>query len=323
MDRDQGYAAHAAGALQDPAHLSRACLLQGYEPVPTDRPFRYIALGRGQDSELSRAAAGHPHASFYAAACGAPGAGGDAAPRQAAPSNLTLLKTGLADLAPAMEGQPPFDFIVLRGDYDRLPPEGRRHVVDFIVRHLNPGGIVHVGYNALPGGSTGHPLQRLLLEYQAAHAEAAGGAAAAARRSVQALAGHGAAYFDSNPGMRALWEGLKDRSGDGLNRLEPLYFADVARAFAAAKLDFVGAATPPPAPALTAQQREFLDQAPDPVLRETLKDYLHNTAYRSDLFVRGARRMHPLRRRQWEERLGLTPADTHNNINRKVAHELE
>lgn len=318
MDRDEGYAAHAAGEIQGPAHLSRCCLLHGYEPVPTDKPFRYIALGCGHDAELNRAAAGHPHARFYAADCGA--RGGTAA-RQAAPSNLTLLKTGLADLAQGMEGLPPFDFIVVRGDYDRLPPGSRRHVVDFIGRHLNPGGIAHVGYNALPGGSTGHPLQRLLLEYQAAHAEAAGGAPAAARRSVQALAGHGAAYFDSNPGMQALWEGLKDRSGDGLNRLEPLYFADVARAFAAAKLDFVGAATP--SPGLTAQQREFLDQAPDPVLRETLKDYLHNTAHRSDLFVRGARRVHPLRRRQWLERLGLAPADTHNHIDRKTAHELE
>jgi hypothetical protein len=194
-------------------------------------------------------------------------------------------------------------------------------VVDFIRRHLNPGGIVHVRYNALPGGATGHPLQRLLLAYQAAHADAPDGAPAAARRAVQALAGHGAGYFDSNPGMQALWESLKDRASEGLNRLEPLYFADVARAFAAAKLEFVGAATP--GPGLTVQQREFLEQAPDPVLRETLKDYIHNTASRSDLFVRGARGMHPLRRRQWLERLGLAPADTQHDIDRKVDHELE
>ena len=87
-----------------------------------------------------------------------------------------------------------------------------------------------------------------------------------------------------------------------------MYFADVARDFAGAKLDFVGSADLPfafPHCHLTPQQRELLDSVPDPVWRETVKDYVRNTAFRSDIFVRGARRISPERQRQWLERIGI------------------
>lgn len=284
MTWNEGDARQARAPQWSPAQLSMTCLLNGVEPVALDQPFTYLAIGLDQAPALDEIAAGAPHGSFYAAACN--------------------------QLAQGLAGLPQFDFIVTRFDYDRIPAESRRQVVAFIGSHLKPGGIVHTGYKAMPGGSTGHPLQRLLLEYQASQGEAASSA-------VQGLADAGARYFDSNPRMQALWDELKEQPGDSLNATEPLYFADVAREFAAAKLNFAGAAPVQDAPApvpFTPEQQDFLDQVADPVLRETLKDYICNTAYRADLFVRGARRMHPLRRQQWLER---------HHPDKKASHELE
>ncbi|HVK95914.1 MAG TPA: methyltransferase regulatory domain-containing protein, partial [Noviherbaspirillum sp.] len=88
----------------------------------------------------------------------------------------------------------------------------------------------------------------------------------------------------------------------------PLYFADVAQEFAAAKLDFVGSADLVlafPERYFTSEQQALLESVPDAVLRETVKDYLRNTGFRKDVFVRGARRMSPARQAQWLEQIGL------------------
>ncbi|MTV41736.1 methyltransferase regulatory domain-containing protein [Duganella radicis] len=292
-----------------PVHLSLACLLHGCTPVAPDLPFAYLAWGAGCAPALARWAAQLPHGRFYALDDRQAGAGAERDPH-----NLTRLDVGTDDWTAAL---PPLDFIVLGDDYDALAPARRRQALALIARHLQPGGLVQVRYHAMPGGASGHPLQRLLLAYQALD----GATPAAAHAAVAALAEHGAGYFDADPGARAQWARLAPEQSDGWRHHEPLYFADVARAFAAAKLEFVGGADPrPTAPPLTAPQRDFLGQVADPVLRETLLDFIRNTGYRADLFVRGARPVHPLRRQSWLARcdqtlLALTTTRT--------AHELE
>lgn len=309
-------ATHATAPGRSPAHLSFACLLNGFEPVPLDKPFTYFEFGFGQEPTVNRFAADIPHGHFYAADWNGRRA---AAPQNAIAdtglSNLTLLENSFAELVQGATGLPQFDFIVMRGDYDRIPPESRRHVVDFIARHLKPGGIVYTNYNAMPGAATGHPLQRLVLEYEALRAKALGEPFLPARDFVQTLVDNGSDYFDSNPDLHVLWDGIKEQPVHCMNGMDPLYFADVAHDFAAAKLDFVGAADPRfafPQHYLTTEQQDFLNTVADMVLRETLKDYIRNTTYRSDVFVRGARHMHPVRRKQWLERSGLALTETQN-----------
>jgi hypothetical protein len=94
-----------------------------------------------------------------------------------------------------------------------------------------------------------------------------------------------------------------------LNRgWEPLYHADVVRDMANAKLDFAGAANPAhayPELFLNDRQRALLASIDDGVMRETVKDYLHNTAFREDVMVRGARRMSAARQAELLARLGM------------------
>src|SRR5204862_5802417 len=59
---------------------------------------------------------------------------------------------------------PEFDFITLHGVYSWISPELRQSIVRFITRRLKPGGIVYVGYNAMPGWTRGLAVQRLLRD---------------------------------------------------------------------------------------------------------------------------------------------------------------
>src|SRR5690606_21596252 len=89
---------------------------------------------------------------------------------------------------------------------------------------------------------------------------------------------------------------------------QPLYHADVVRDFRGAKLDFAGSTaycqTYWPR-TLPEDQVAMLRELPDPVLRETVKDYLFDTSFRCDVFVRGARALQPRERRALLEQHGL------------------
>jgi hypothetical protein len=88
----------------------------------------------------------------------------------------------------------------------------------------------------------------------------------------------------------------------------PLYHADVVRDMASAKLDYIGSGELSrsfPQLFLTPEQLDLLQTVPDLALRETIKDYLTNTSFREDIFVRGARRMTPARQEHWLRQVGL------------------
>jgi hypothetical protein len=79
----------------------------------------------------------------------------------------------------------------------------------------------------------------------------------------------------------------------------PCFHADVAGAFAGAKLDWAGSASLIenfPELAFTAEQREVAQRFDDPVLRELVKDMCLDRSLRHDVFVRGARRLSPAAR---------------------------
>jgi hypothetical protein len=104
-----------------------------------------------------------------------------------------------------------------------------------------------------------------------------------------------------------------DKSGylahEYMNRSwDALYHIDVARQLADAKLDYACSAVLPGAfwhLCFTDAQQSLLDDVDDAGLRETLKDYIRNTVFREDIFVRGARRMTPQRRLEWLKQFGL------------------
>ncbi len=321
MDWTEGYTSdleYQAGFFreQSPAYLNFACVLNGVEPRPIDRPFTYFELGSGRSFTVSLLAASNPQGQFFATDFNpAQVAGAQQLADAAELANLTLLESSFADLAEGKAGVlPQFDFITLNGIYTWVSAENRRHIVAFIARYLKPGGVVYVGYNAMPGWAAALPFQRLIVEHAAQQASGSAAKIVRTRAFIGQLQEAQARYFSANSGLQPRLESFADESPNYLvheylhRAWEPMYHQDVARELAAAKLDFVGSGHLPyafPHLSLTAEQQDLLADIADPGFRETLKDYLLNTSFRKDIFVRGARRMAAPRQAEWLRQTGL------------------
>lgn len=320
MDWNNGYVAdiaYPAGFFpeQSPTHLSVACILNGVEPPPPDRPFTYFELGAGVGLTAAVLAASHPHGRFFANDFQpAHVSAAQAMIDDARLDNLTMLESSFADLAAGLVDLPPLDYITMYGVYSWVNAENRRHIVDFIARYLKPGGVVFVNYNAMPGGSGVGPLQRLMLDYADSNPGPRDAQIDGARDLVDQMIAAGARHFDGNAALTHRLRSLREDNVQFLaheylnHGAEPLYHADVARQMALAKLDYVGPADPSAAIGAIvpdARERALLANCHDPLLRETLRDFLRNTVFRDDVMVRGARRMAPHRQQFWLAQLGV------------------
>jgi SAM-dependent methyltransferase len=304
-----------------PEHLNYACALHGVEPPVRGRAYDYFELGCGRGTTVSVLAASNPQARFWANDfMPSHVAGGRQLAREAGLQNLTLLEHSFGALADGEANLPQFDYITMQGVYTWVSAEVRQQIVRFIARHLKPGGVVSVGYNAMPGWAASASAQRLMQ----ASAQWSGGDGVQrvehARGFLQQMARAGAEAFKDNPSMDRRLAQIAGASPaylqhEYLNRhWQPLYHADVAEDLAAAKLDFVGSAMLPHfGMAFPPEQQALLDAIPDPRWRETAKDYLLGNSFRNDVFVRGRRSLSPARRQQ---RLGgfqmalTVPVDT-------------
>ncbi len=315
---------------QSPSFLSFACILNGVEPVALDRKFTYFELGSGQGFTANLLAASNPHGKFYACDFNPAHI---AASRQLAASaqleNITFLENSFADLAAGQVDLPKFDFITLHGVYSWVNINNRRHIIHFIDQYLKPGGIVFISYNAMPGWSIGLPLQRLILEHANLYPASRHQQIENMRELVSGMMENGATYFTSNDSLSlknyigTVMEGDASWSSYLAHEYmncgwDPLYHADVARDVANAKLDYAGSAYLSqafPQLHLTEEQRQLLEDIGDPVLRETLADYIKNTCFRKDIYVRGARRMSQKSQEQWLRKTGFALTVLRDKVN--------
>ncbi|SFU38964.1 class I SAM-dependent methyltransferase [Pseudoduganella namucuonensis] len=320
---------------QSPVLLNYVCALNGVEPAVTDS-FCYFELGFGRGLTVNLLAASNPNGQFYAADFN-PSHVADARVLAAAAElpNVTLLENSFADLAQGAADLPQFDYITLHGIYTWVTTENRQHIVNFIARYLKPGGVVYVSYNAMPGWTASLPLQRLLVEYGDIFPNRSDLQVTDAAAFVQKLVDIQAGYFAAGPAaLKVRLDGLKTHSRNYLvheymhKHWQPLYHADVARDFDEAKLEFAGSAELPLAYNklyLTEEKLALINSIPDPVMRETLKDYILNTGFRKDVFVRGARRMGAVRRIEVLGRFGVAltvPRDALDNKMKLVVGEV-
>lgn len=300
---------------QSPGWLNLVCLLNGIQPVPLDQPYNYCELGFGRGLTAKVLAAGNPSGQFYAADFNpAHVAGASALAREAKLPNLTLLENSFEQLADGAVTLPQFDFITLHGIYTWVAADNRRHIVRFIERYLKPGGLVYVSYNAMPGWAPALPLQRLLVDYADAFPKRSDLQIREAGAFVAQLEAAQAGYLAHNPGLKVRTEALKNSNPNYLvheylhKHWQPLFHADVAHDFDDAKLVFAGSAelhNAYPAIFLNDKQRQLIDQLPRAEARETLKDYMLNTSFRKDVFVRGAVRLGATRQAELMAQLGV------------------
>lgn len=331
MDWTAGYASdieYTAGFYeeQSPGYLNLVCAMNGCEPPSLGTPFTYFELGFGRGLTANVLAASNPHGTFFAADFNpAHVAGANALANAGGLSNLTLLENSFEELAQGkVAGLPKFDYITLHGIYTWVTAENQRHIVQFIDRYLKPGGVVYTSYNALPGWAGIQPLQRLLVEYgdafpNSSHVEIEG-AATFIEKMVQASSG----YIDANPSIKPRLDTLKTGPRNYLvheymhKHWQPLYHADVARDYSKAKLDFVGSAVLPlayPPMYLSPERQAVVNTFPSSAMQETMKDYILNTSFRKDVFVRGMRKMSASRQAEVLSQVGLALTVPRANVN--------
>lgn len=287
-----------------PASMRLALTLAGVASPDPAAPFRYCELGMGQGLTTSLLAATHPHAEFW---------GTDFNPAHVARCrsltdsaelrNIHVLEDSFAEF---LERETPeFDFIALHGVYSWVSPENQRRLAEIARQKLRPGGVLYISYNCFPGWSSRLPLRQLI----ATHVEANSGSTPVRLRNAidfaQSLKQAGARFFTSNPGTGKTLDRMKNESSNYLiheylnQDLDPQYFAEIAKRLSAAKLSFVGSATLShhiDLLNLNDEMRTLLASVADPILRETVRDYLLNTAFRRDLFVKGPRMLSPAER---------------------------
>ena len=288
-----------------PGLLRLACLYAGIA-VPTGQKLHYLELGYGRGLSLN----------IHSAANDGVFWGTDFNPNHAVEahslaaasgSGVQLLDQSFAELA-ARTDLPEFDIIGLHGIWSWVSPENRNHMVDVIRRRLKHGGLVYISYNCFPGWAPAEPLKHLIgLHGEFAGSEAAGsfGKLDVALKFAREVVDAGALYFKQNPAVVRRLESLAsvDRNYAAheyfAHDWHLMSFSDVARILGEAKLSFAASAhllDHIDAVNIDAEGLKLLNGLQDAVLKQSVRDYLANTQFRRDIFVKGPRLLTALER---------------------------
>jgi SAM-dependent methyltransferase len=279
----------------NPAMLRAAAALAGCPP-PAGDDFDYCELGSGLGDTIATLAAAYPRARFV---------GVDLNPEHIAAArslasrgaleNVRFLERDFEDLA--SDDLPRLDFLGAHGLLSWIAPEKRAALFTQASAWLKPGGLLYLGYNALPGWAAVEPLRRLMLD---ASADVEGGNAARVRQALataKLLCDANAGYFIANPSAKnilttTLAMGVPYAAHEFFTaHWHPMYFADVAKQAAKHDLRFVGQlplhlnyGDLTLAPAL----REAFGTVADRRAWEHLKAFATNEFFRRDVYVKGA-----------------------------------
>lgn len=196
---------------------------------------------------------------------------------------------------------PEFDYIGIHGIWSWISDENRSVMVDFIKRKLKVGGVLYISYNTLPGWASFAPMRHLMTE----HAEVLGsdghgivsrveGAIAFADKLLKT----NPAFARANAQVAGRLETLKGQNRQYLaheyfNRdWHPMHFATMADWLAPAKVQFACSANyfdHIESINLSAEQQALLAEIPDPMFRQSVRDFMVNQQFRKDYWVKGAR----------------------------------
>ena len=291
-------------AMLAPAWLDHVALVCGVEPPDRRNGFAWCDLGCGQGVTANILAATHPQGIFHG--IDFMPAHIDHARRLAAEAGTTNLRLDLADFATATElDLPPFDYIVAHGVYSWVDAAGQAALRGFIDRHLKPGGLVYISYNAMPGWARDLPFQHLVRELGTTLPGDAAAGFAAAAAIARALADAGAPALLPSATLADLKARPQDYAPAYLVHefmhagWRPLYVTEMRPQMAAIGLAPVGSATLIEnfdALVFGESARAILSEIADPDARELIRDFLLDQRLRRDVFDRGNRRLDPAER---------------------------
>ena len=253
-------------------------------------------------------------ANLHAAASGASWHGTDFNPAQAgfaqelaaiSGASAHLVDDAFADFA-ARQDLPDFDFIGLHGIWSWISDDNRAVIVDFVRRKLKVGGVLYISYNTQPGWAATVPLRDLLTEHATTLGVEGLGIVSridAALAFADRLMAVNPIYARANVQVAERLRQIKEQSRNYLaheyfNRdWLPMPFSRMAQWLAPTKLEFACSAwyidhIDPMN--LSAEQQALLKDIPDPMFRETVRDFCVNQQFRRDYWVKGARRLNAM-----------------------------
>lgn len=201
---------------------------------------------------------------------------------------------------------PDFDFIGLHGIWSWISDANRAVIVDFIRRKLKVGGVLYISYNTLPGWAAFAPMRHLMTE----HAKVLGAEGKGIVSRIDGAIDFAEKLLATNP----IFSRANPLVGDRLKKMKehnrhylaheyfnrdwhPMHFATMAEWLEGAKLQYACSAhylDHIEALNLTAEQQAFLKEIPDPMFRETTRDFIVNQQFRRDYWVKGVRRLNAL-----------------------------
>jgi ubiquinone/menaquinone biosynthesis C-methylase UbiE len=291
--------------MQAPAWLDHVALVGGVEPPDRGDGFAWCDLGCGQGVSAVVLAATHPSGRFFG--IDAIPAHIDHARQLAAEAGIENATFETADFAAAAEREyPPFDYIVAHGVYSWVDEASQAALRRFFNRHLKPGGLVYISYDAMPGWARDLPFQYLLRALADTFEGDSGRRAAAAAELIASLARHGMAGLASSRTLAELNKQPAEYPAaylahEFLHRgWRPLYVTEMRAAMRTIGLSPVGSATlieNDDALALAEPARAALARIADADLRELVRDFFLDQRLRCDVFARGNRRLDAVERR--------------------------
>jgi SAM-dependent methyltransferase len=289
-----------------PAWLDHVAIVSGFIPPARDRGFAFCELGCGQGVTAAILAATHPDGVFYAV---------DAMPshiehgrRFAAEAAIGNIQFHAADFTMAARmNLPGFDYIVAHGVYSWVNEQSQAALRAFIDRHLKPGGLVYISYNAIPGRAVDLPLQRLVRALGGTFRRDSMRRLTAAAAIVRRLAELKPPALTVSPFLHRLWKNSERRAGPYLvhelmtGSWDALCVTQVRAEMATIGLTPVGSATLIQnfdSFVLGRTARKVLATISDDDVREFARDFLINQSFRCDVFVRACRRLNEDGRRR-------------------------
>ncbi|OOF36640.1 class I SAM-dependent methyltransferase [Rodentibacter heidelbergensis] len=229
---------------------------------------------------------------------------------------------------------PEFDFIALHGIWSWISNENRTIVVDFIRRKLKVGGILYISYNTLPGWSAASPLRHLLAEHHQAMTSSSNEYLQNVQQSlefVEKIFQQCARLTQNAPNLIPRIQDLKEKNltyvaHEYLNQnWQPQYFSDIQKWLEPAKLTFACSSCyldDFPQTVYSQEQRQLIEGFTDPTFTQTVKDFILNTQFRKDYWVKGARQLNHYEQVETWKKLRVLLHTPREKIEMKVSRYL-
>ncbi len=223
-----------------PAWLNYVAAVCGAPTRELERSFTYLELGCGLGNSLITNAAAFPRGEFHA--CDINRAHVEHARGRATAFGIRNIEFHVCSFEELR--LPMLDFIVAHGVYSWVGAAQRRSIRHLAREQLQPGGLLYLSYNSLPGWAGEMPLRKLLVELAAEELDNTSERAARALSSLERLT-----FLQANPASAAAIRAYKQApiaylAHEFLNEeWEPFYCLDVADQLQEAEVVYLGSAT--------------------------------------------------------------------------------